>query len=115
MKTKLSAILSLFALLISIQTYATDADTIIQKLIAHHGGENYNAFAVKFNFRNKQITIDRNQGLFCYSSAFQGKVKESIVDSLTNKGYVRYVNGKKASLRAIRQSVRKSAALPMSA
>lgn len=69
-----------------------DAQAIIDKTIAVHGGENYENISVQFTLRDRMYIMLRNGGKYKYSRMF--KTSDSvIVDELDNNHFERSING----------------------
>lgn len=62
-------------------------------MLLAHGGKGYNNLHLRFNFRDKQYLVQRNEGIFQYERRFELE-QDSIRDVLDNSGFTRYVNGK---------------------
>jgi hypothetical protein len=71
---------------------ANDPIQLVNALIATHGGEQYNQMHMRFDFRDKQYTISKNNGVFLYERRFV-KNTDTIIDQLSNSGFQRTVNG----------------------
>jgi len=74
-----------------------DAQKIVDKAIRAHGGDLYDRMYLEFDFRGRQYTAKRKNGLFTYTREFEdssGRVK----DILTNNHFVRTVNGDTVNL-----------------
>lgn len=71
--------------------------TSLVKAIDAHGGRNYDHAYYSFLFRGKTYTFNNNGGQFIYTRQ-QTKEGKSILDSLTNDGVARYIDGEKQLL-----------------
>lgn len=78
-------------ILIGLASCKPEAQKIIDKTIAAHGGEVLNNVLISFDFRDKHYLIRKEDGQFQYERIFQdslGKVR----DILTNAGFTRLIN-----------------------
>lgn len=71
--------------------------TSLAKAIEAHGGSRYDQAYYSFVFRDRLYTFKNDNRQFIYTRQ-QEKDGQLILDSLTNKGVVRYVNGEKQIL-----------------
>lgn len=70
------------------------AQRVIDEAIAAHGMDRLDNFSASFRFRERQYTIERSQdGRFVYTRNFVDTLGASVIDSLTNDGLLRYVDG----------------------
>ena len=76
---------------------ATQAERILAKTIAAHGGTLYETAHYQFTFRDKKYTFKNENGQYYYSvkSEKEGQV---IFDKLDNTGFQRTVNGQTINL-----------------
>src|SRR5690606_12217673 len=65
-----------------------DADSIIDKSIAVHGGANLEEVEIRFQFRDKQYVIHRDDGRYEYERIFTDSTG-NIRDILHNDGFER--------------------------
>lgn len=75
----------------------SEAGKIVDECIAVHGGEHYDNVLIRFDFRGRTYTAQREKGKFTYTREFidsTGNVK----DVLTNSGFVRSIDGNPISL-----------------
>ena len=80
------------ALFFSSCTIGYDAQRIIDKTIAEHGGELYKHIRVTFDFRDTEYIAEYDYGKFMYQREMQDSVGV-IVDRMTNDGFTRTING----------------------
>jgi hypothetical protein len=86
-----------FLFLISCSSQNDEAQDIVDKCIAVHGGENYKNVIINFNFRDRNYTALRRNGKYAYTREFEdslGRVK----DILDNNGFTRYINDNEVKL-----------------
>ena len=76
---------------------APDAQVIIDKAIAAHGGASFEAVHIEFDFRDRHYTYHRLGGLYTYTREFSDSTGQ-VKDILNNEGFVRLVNGDTATL-----------------
>ncbi|MBS0000027.1 MAG: hypothetical protein KFF73_13695 [Cyclobacteriaceae bacterium] len=69
-----------------------EARKIVDQAIGVHGGKLYNQIYLEFDFRGRHYTARRQNGLFTYTREFQDSAGLTR-DILTNKEFVRTVNG----------------------
>lgn len=72
----------------------TEAEKIVDRAIAAHGGDNYQNSKIEFDFRNIHYTIFKNENNFEYIREFSDSTG-NVIDLLNNEGFVRTVNGAK--------------------
>lgn len=73
------------------------AQAIVDKAIEAHGGKNFQELQVAFDFRNRHYTAERKGGLYTYTRSFTDSTGQ-VKDILTNRGFVRKVNGQEVTL-----------------
>ena len=73
------------------------ADTIIEKAIERHGGENYNNMEVKFDFRNRHFRAVIAQGNYVYERTFKSK-DGNVTDVWSNNKFKRMIDDKEIGL-----------------
>ena len=73
-------------------TIGYDAQGIIDKTIAKHGGEQYQQSRITFDFRDNEYIAEHNDGKYMYQRTMQDSVG-LIVDKMTNNSFSRTVNG----------------------
>jgi hypothetical protein len=69
-----------------------EAQTVVDKAIAYHGGKIFENVTISFDFRERHYQIHKSPNSFRYTREFQdstGLVK----DILDNYGFKRYING----------------------
>ena len=69
-----------------------EAQAIIDKAIAAHGGKEYEQLAVVFDFRDRHYTAARLNGKYTYTRSFTDSTGQ-VKDVLTNNGFTRTING----------------------
>ncbi|PZX61063.1 hypothetical protein LV84_00051 [Algoriphagus ratkowskyi] len=72
----------------------TEAEKIVDRAIAAHGGDKYENSKIEFDFRNIHYTIFKTENNFEYIREFSDSTG-NVVDMLNNEGFVRTVNGAK--------------------
>lgn len=98
MKIKLLFI-GIITVIISSCSSQKDPQSIIDKAIAEHGGDQYAAAHISFAFRDKQYTSHRLGGKYTYTRSFQDSIG-SVKDVLNNEGFTRTINGDTIQLSA---------------
>lgn len=83
---------------------ATKAQAVVDSAIMAHGGENYAALNVEFDFRNRHYTARRDNGKFTYTRTFKDSVDNSVRDVLSNEGFYREINGERVDLPEEREN-----------
>jgi hypothetical protein len=76
-----------------------DVETVINKTIEQHGGEAYQNSHIRFDFRGTEYTAKRTGGNYVYTRTMQDS-SGVMVDSLSNTGLSRTVDGNKINLSA---------------
>lgn len=74
-----------------------DAQQIIDRSIAVHGGEQLQQSHLSFDFRKKHFELDFENGRFRYESFLDDSIGQ-VHDVLTNEGFSREVNGQTLDL-----------------
>ncbi len=97
MKKLLFPIFIIGAGLAGCRTGIPDAQKIIDKTIAVHGGDLYENSIIEFDFRKNHVILERNNGLYKYHRIFEDSIG-TIHDILTNDGFTRLINDKKVAL-----------------
>jgi len=93
--------LSIFILLtISCQS-RTEAEKIIDKAIAAHGGKAYEKAKIYFDFRDISYEIFKSPNRFEYVREFSDSTGQ-VRDVLNNEGFLRTINGQPVTLNAER-------------
>ena len=69
----------------------SEADSIIDKAIEAHGGDNLEEVDMSFDFRDKKYVVKRDDGRFQYERIFNDSIG-AVRDILTNDGFTRIVN-----------------------
>lgn len=69
---------------------------IVEKCIEEHGGKNYRDMDVSFDFRQFRVHLRQNGDDFLYERTSRDSLNNEVHDILTNDGFRREVNGKKA-------------------
>ena len=77
------------------------AEAIIDKAIAAHGGKQFEQLKLAFNFRNRHYTASRKDGLYTYTRFFTDSTGQ-VKDVLQNSGFTRIINGQVKDLPADR-------------
>jgi hypothetical protein len=75
-----------------------DAQQIIDRAIARHGGERLEQSSLSFDFRKKHYDVSMENGIFRYESLLQDDTIGTVHDVLTNEGFVRNINEQEISL-----------------
>lgn len=75
----------------------TKEQTIIDRAIEAHGGENFTKAKISFDFRNIHYQILKTPTRFEYSRAFKDSLG-NVLDLLNNQGFVRTIDGKEIKL-----------------
>ncbi len=88
----------LFLIIFASCSNKNDPQKIIDQVIEHHGGENYNNVKIEFVFRGDQFEIVRNDGKFEYTKSYTDSSGNKIKDVMNNSGIHRFVNGEKVEL-----------------
>lgn len=83
----------LLALAICSCSQKPDAQKIIDKSIAFYGMDKLNQKTISFDFREKHFLVRLNGGNYFYESTFTTDSLGKVKDQLSNKGFVRQVNG----------------------
>lgn len=73
-------------------TTQPDAQQIIDRSIAAHGGEQLQQSHLRFDFRKKHLEVNFENGRFRYESFLNDSIGQ-VHDVLTNEGFSREVNG----------------------
>ncbi len=71
---------------------------IIDRAIALHGGDLYDAHEIQFTFRNRTYRSSRNGGKYLYERIFADSTGRLIHDRLDNHGLTRTIDGAKTAL-----------------
>src|SRR5690606_21589154 len=74
-----------------------DGDSIIDKSIAVHGGDQLEEVNVSFQFRDKKYVVHRDGGRYRYERIFSDSTG-NIRDVLHNDGFVRYIDASPAEV-----------------
>ncbi|MDZ7716893.1 MAG: DUF6503 family protein [Balneolaceae bacterium] len=85
-------ILPVFLVFLTSCTIEYDAQRIVDKTIAKHGGELYKHSRTSFTFRNIEYTAEYDWGKFMYRRKMQDSLG-IIVDKMTNDSFVRTIDG----------------------
>lgn len=78
-----------------------DPQNIIDQAIRKHGGKNYAKKTFQFDFRDKTYTYQNRKGQYTYMRSFISE-EGTIKDILTNKGFLRTINGNEVSLDPVK-------------
>lgn len=78
-------------------TILSKADNLIAQSIDKHGGKKYDQAYYGFTFREKEYTFKNDGPRFIYTVK-EEKDGNTITDSLTNNGLVRYIGSRKTQL-----------------
>lgn len=73
------------------------AQGIIDRAIAAHGGERFEDLGIAFDFRDRHYTAVRQGGVYTYTRSFTDSTGQ-VEDRLSNEGLVRKVNGRPVNL-----------------
>ncbi|KEO74191.1 DUF6503 family protein [Anditalea andensis] len=84
------------------------AQRIVDNAIQAHGGRNYENLELEFDFREYHYRMKNNGGLYAYERVFEDSLGNSIIDKLTNNGFIRTVNGDPVDLTEERENAFKS-------
>lgn len=68
-----------------------DADAIVTRCIAMHGGDLYENSIIEFDFRGRHYRLERNSGRYAYHRIFTDSA-ETYHDVLNNDGFRRAIN-----------------------
>lgn len=74
------------------------AQQVVDAAIDAHGGSAFDAFFVKFDFRDRHYTAARKGGIFAYTRTFTDSSGAIIEDVLNNDGLTRSRNGETVRL-----------------
>lgn len=99
MKNLLSFVFAL--LVVSCSTPKKNAHEIIENSIQYHGGSAYDTLDVEYSFRDKNYSLNHNEGQFTYKRIFNDSIGNNILDVLNNEGFYREINGEQVELSAI--------------
>lgn len=88
----------LFLIIFASCSNENDPQKIIDQVIKHHGGENYNNVRIQFDFRGNQFEIVRNDGKFEYTKSYTDSSGNNIKDVMNNFGIDRYINNDEIDL-----------------
>lgn len=97
MKLRLFLLFFTSILLINCNLEKDFSEKIISKAIQSSGGELYENCFIKFDFREIEYTILRNNGEFAYTRTLTQEGK-SILDSLTNDGFTRSIGNEQINI-----------------
>ncbi len=97
MRILLFALLTIGVFLAGCQTGPPDAQKIIDKTIAVHGGDLYDNSIIEFDFRKNHFILERNNGIYSYHRIFEDSAG-TVHDILTNDGFTRMINDQKVTL-----------------
>lgn len=75
-----------------------DAETIVDRAIAKHGGELYEQSRISFDFRGIEYMAEQRGGQFLYQRKMHTDTVGTITDRLTNEGFRRFIEGKEVDL-----------------
>lgn len=78
-------------------TALSKADSILAKSVKAHGGDLYNSAHYKFTFRDGIYSFKNNGNNYRYTKQ-EVKDGNNITDTLSNAGFVRYINNEKQTL-----------------
>ncbi len=96
---RISALLLLFVSLWIFSCQKEDqAQTIVDKAIAYHGGAAYDKVDLEFDFRDKHYIVKKNGGDFHYERIQTDSTGAEIRDILTNAEAYRTIGGQRQSL-----------------
>ncbi|UZD22726.1 hypothetical protein PBT90_04740 [Algoriphagus halophytocola] len=73
----------------------SEAEKLVDKAIAAHGGEAFESSQIEFDFRDIHYSILKTPDRFEYIREFSDSTGNAIRDLLNNEGFVRTVNGVK--------------------
>ncbi|NDK54549.1 DUF6503 family protein [Pontibacter fetidus] len=97
--TSLTIVFALL-LLAGCEPKVPDAQEIVDKAIATHGGPNLDKALVTFKFRDYQYRALRDNGAYVYSRTFTDTTGQRVYDVLQNSGFTRTINNQKVTLPA---------------
>ena len=83
--------LLLVALVLAGCSKIPEAQWVVNRSIEAHGGPRYNGVFITFDFRDRQYTITKQNGLFEYTRSFSDSIG-TVRDVLHNGGFQRYIN-----------------------
>ncbi len=87
-------LLILFPILLLGCHSTNEADGILEKAIAQHGGSAYDDLHVSFQFREISYGLKRSGGQFVYSRSFEDSLGIQHDDTLSNNGFFHWEDGK---------------------
>jgi len=91
MRHKLLGLLGLIFSLAACEV-KTEAEKIVDKSIAAHGGERYKSARIDFDFRDIHYQIFKSPDRFEYTREFTDSLGQ-VKDLLNNEGFTRWIDG----------------------
>ncbi|MEM8900460.1 MAG: DUF6503 family protein [Bacteroidota bacterium] len=76
------------------------AQSLVDEMIAYHGGEAYPQSNISFTFRGRAYTALKGESGFQYTREYVDKEDRSISDKLTGEGFMRKKDGEEEALSA---------------
>lgn len=77
---------------------ADSSQLIVDLAIEAHGGERYANSLIEFDFRDYHLKVTRRGGSFAYERSFIDSLGRPVKDILTNVGFHREINSRRAQL-----------------
>lgn len=74
------------------------AQELVKEAIQAHGGAAYNNKRIEFDFRTYHLVLEHQDGQFSYQRSYRDSTGNKLVETLTNSGFVRTLNGKRQTL-----------------
>ncbi len=82
-------------------TDLTDPQIIVDRALEAHGSRILQNARFTFDFRGRQFSITRRNGLFSYERAYINSSGASIVEKLTNDGFFRDIDGVQSEMDSV--------------
>lgn len=74
------------------------AQELVKEAIKAHGGAAYNNKRIEFDFRTYHLVLKHQDGQFSYQRTYRDSTGNRLVETLTNNGFMRTLNGKRQTL-----------------
>lgn len=74
------------------------AQELVKEAIKAHGGAAYNNKRIEFDFRTYHLVLEHKDGQFNYQRTYRDTTGNQLVETLTNNGFMRTLNGKRQTL-----------------
>ncbi len=75
-----------------------EAQSIVDRSIAYHGGDDYNSFEMEFDFRTMHYIVQRDNGTYRYERIQKDSTGAEIRDIITNAEAYRTLNGERQNV-----------------